>query len=60
MFNRDLGILLDRARRHDVEVQRAFLDAVLHFGVRLAAAPDEPRIVTIRPRVHAHLGTVPW
>lgn len=58
VFDRDLGVLLDRGSRHDVQMQRALLDAVLYLGVRLTAASYEPGVVTVGSRVHAHLGAV--
>lgn len=60
MFDRYLRVLLDCTYRHDVEMQRALLDAVLHLGVRLAAAPHKPRVVPVCPRIHAHFGAVAW
>lgn len=56
--NRYLGVLLDGRGRDNVQMKGALLDAVLHLGVRLAAAANEPGVVTVSSGVNAHLGAV--
>lgn len=58
VFNRDLGVLLDRGGRHDVQMQRALFDAMFHLGVGFTTTSHESGVVTVGPGVYAHLGAV--